>query len=51
MREVEDWTLWELVAYVEGRNEAYAGDSKPDAMSNDEFDDLLAKHGIPSQAD
>jgi hypothetical protein len=37
------------VAYVEGRNEANAGDRKPDAMGDDEFDDLLAMHGISNQ--
>lgn len=39
--------MWEIVAYVDGRNEAYARDDKPEAMTNDEFDDLLRKHNIP----
>jgi hypothetical protein len=45
---LEDWTVWEIVAYVDGRNEAYAADSKPEAMGNDEFEQLLATHNINS---
>lgn len=43
---MEDWTVWEIVAYVDGRNEAYAKDDRPDPMSNDEFDELLAVHNL-----
>lgn len=47
LRAVEDWTIWEIVAYVDGRNEAYGGDGpavKP--MTDEEFDDLLEKHNV-----
>lgn len=37
-----------MVAYIDGRNEAYAKDDRPEAMSNDEFDELLEKHNIKS---
>lgn len=47
LRAVEDWTIWEIVAYVDGRNEAY-GASGPDVkpMTDEEFDDLLEKHNV-----
>ena len=35
-----------MVAYIDGRNESYAKDDKPEAMSNDEFDELLSIHGL-----
>lgn len=41
-----DLTLWEIVAYIDGHNRAQADRSKPDPMSNDEFDDLLARHNV-----
>lgn len=41
------WSLWELVAYVDGRNELNAGDGdKAEAMSDDAFEALLARHNI-----
>lgn len=40
-------TLWELVAYIDGRNELNAPEGeKAEAMSNDEFDAMLANHNI-----
>lgn len=39
--------MWEIVAYVDGRNENYAKDDRPEAMSNEEFDELLSIHNIP----
>ncbi|WP_375414624.1 hypothetical protein [uncultured Bradyrhizobium sp.] len=43
---LEDWTVWEIVAYIDGRNEAYANEDKPEAMSGNEFDALLSVHNI-----
>lgn len=38
-------SLWELVAYVDGRNEGLEGD-KVEAMSDDEFEQLKALHKV-----
>lgn len=41
---VEDLTLWEIVAFIDGYNRANADPEKPEAMSDEEFDDLVAMH-------
>lgn len=41
----EEQTIWELVAYVEGHNRANGG-GKTEPMSEAEFDELLAMHGV-----
>jgi hypothetical protein len=46
---VEEFTIWEIAAYADGLNRAN-GTDKPEAMSNDEFDDMLAAHGISKRA-
>lgn len=46
-REMEDHTLWEVVAYIDGLNRAN-GSEKAEAMSNDDFDALLQAHNIES---
>ncbi|UEM17346.1 hypothetical protein J4G43_025790 [Bradyrhizobium barranii subsp. barranii] len=43
---VEDLSLWEIVAFIDGYNRANADPEKPEAPSDDEFDAMLAKHGI-----
>lgn len=45
VRETEQHTLWELVASVDAHNRINGGDRGPDAMSNEDFDDMLARHG------
>lgn len=40
-----DHTLWEIVAYIDGHNRAQEPD-KPEAMSDDEFSDLLDMHNV-----
>lgn len=42
----EDLTLWEIVAYVDGYNRANADPEKPDAMSDDDFDEMLSMHKV-----
>lgn len=46
-RELEDHSLWEVVAYIDGLNRANGG-NKTEHMSNDAFDALLAAHNIES---
>jgi hypothetical protein len=43
---VEDLSLWEIVAFIDGYNRANADPEKPEAMSDDEFDDMLAMHKV-----
>ena len=43
---MEDYTLWEIVAYIDGRNEANGAADKAEPMSNDEFDAMLAAHNL-----
>ncbi|MCK1684242.1 hypothetical protein IVA87_33870 [Bradyrhizobium sp. 147] len=43
---VEDLTLWEIVAFIDGYNRANADPEKPEAMSDDDFDAMLAKHKV-----
>ncbi|UGX98230.1 hypothetical protein G6321_00025135 [Bradyrhizobium barranii subsp. barranii] len=43
---VEDLTIWEIAAYVDGHNRANADPEKPEAMSDDDFDDLLMRHKV-----
>lgn len=43
---IEDLTLWEIVAYIDGHNRANSDPEKPEAMSNDEFDEMLQNHKI-----
>ena len=45
-REVDEITTWELAACVEGWNRAHGAEEKPAPMSNDEFDAMLARHGL-----
>lgn len=45
-RLVEDLTLWEIVAFIDGYNRANADPEKPEAMTNEDFDALLAKHKV-----
>ena len=43
-RAVDDCTLWELAAAVAGYNRVHGGEAQPEAMSSEEFDDMLARH-------
>lgn len=43
-REVDACSLWEFGAAVNGWSKANGGESKPDAMSEQEHDALMAKH-------
>lgn len=41
--------LWEFAACVRGFNRVHGGEEPPPVMTNDEFDDLLERHGIASK--
>lgn len=43
-REVDDCSLWEFAAAVQGWSKANGGESKPASLSEDEHDELMAKH-------
>jgi transketolase N-terminal domain/subunit len=42
---MEEHTLWEIVAYIDGRNRINGGE-KAEHMSNDDFDKMLEAHGM-----
>ena len=44
-RQIEEFTIWEIAAYADGLNRANGADKK-EAMSNEEFDDMLVRHGV-----
>lgn len=44
-----DLTLWEIVAYIDGHNRANADPDKPEPMSDDDFDKLLAMHNVKAR--
>lgn len=37
-------TMWELAACIDGYNAAHGGESEPEPMSSDEFDDMVERH-------
>lgn len=43
-REIDQMTLWEFAAAVEGWSKANGGESKPEAPSEEEHDRLMAKY-------
>ena len=43
---IEDLTLWEIVAYIDGYNQANEDPNKQEAMSDQDFEDLLAMHNV-----
>lgn len=43
-REVDACSLWEFGAAVNGWNTANGGESKPESLSDDEHDALMAKY-------
>lgn len=43
-REVDDCSLWEFAAAVQGWSKANGGEAKPEAMSEEDHDALLAKY-------
>lgn len=38
-------TIWEFGASIEGWKAAQGGEQKPEAMDDDEFDDMLKRAG------
>lgn len=37
-------TFWELIASVDGYNEAHGGEPEPEPPSIEEFEDMISRH-------